>query len=164
MLILFAAFYTPGMDIEGIRSYLLTLPHVVDTVQWSGTLVFWVGDKAIGGKMFAMLRVDQGGSPERDDKNRVISYSAGQERYHELLETEGIFPAPYAARIFWVAVRSWDVFRKAEWERELSAAHALTLGKMPPKVRAVLALPAAQQKRLIAERRKLLAAKAAKGR
>jgi predicted DNA-binding protein (MmcQ/YjbR family) len=152
------------MDLERIRAYLLTLPHVVDTVQWSGSLVLWVGDKAIGGKMFAMSRVDQGGSPERDDKSRVISYAAGRERYYELLEREGIFPAPYAARNFWVAVRSWDVFRKAEWEHELSAAHALTLAKMPPKVRAVLEMPAAQQKRLIAERRKLLAAKAAKER
>jgi predicted DNA-binding protein (MmcQ/YjbR family) len=152
------------MDLERIRAYLLKLPHVVDTVQWSGSLVFWVGDKAIGGKMFAMSRVDQGVSPERDDKSRVISYSAGPERYHELLETEGIFPAPYAARNFWVAVRTWDVFRKPEWERELSAAHALTLAKLPSKVRAVLEMPAAQQKRLIAERRKLLAAKAAKER
>ncbi|WP_353064292.1 MmcQ/YjbR family DNA-binding protein [Tunturibacter psychrotolerans] len=149
------------MDAERIRAYLLTLPHVVDTVQWSGTLVFWVGDKAIGGKMFAMVRLEQDESLERDEKRRVISYSAGPERYHELLEREGIFPAPYAARIFYVAVRGWGVFRKAEWEQELSAAHAITYAKLPEKVRAALALPAAQQKRLIAERRKVLAAKAA---
>jgi predicted DNA-binding protein (MmcQ/YjbR family) len=151
------------MDIEGIRSYLLKLPHVLETAQWGG-LVFWVGDKAIGGKMFVMLPLDQNESLERSEKARVISYLAGPERYPELLEVDGIFPAPYVARIFWVAVSGWDVFRKAEWERELSAAHALTLAKMPPKVRAVLAMPAAQQKRLISERRKLLAAKAAKGR
>ncbi|WP_433966963.1 MmcQ/YjbR family DNA-binding protein [Tunturiibacter gelidiferens] len=151
------------MDVERIRAYLLTLPHVIEAAQWGG-LVFWAGDKAIGGKMFAMLRLDQSESLERDAKSRVISYSAGPERYHELLEIEGIFPAPYSARLSWVAVRSWDVFRKAEWERELSAAHALTLAKLPPKTRAVLALPAAQQKRLIVERKKVLAAKVAKGR
>jgi predicted DNA-binding protein (MmcQ/YjbR family) len=151
------------MDVERIRAYLLTLPHVVETAQWGG-LVFWVGDKAIGGKMFAMMRLDENESLERSEKARVISYLAGAERYPELLEVEGIFPAPYVARIFWVAVSGWDVFRKAEWERELSAALALTLAKMTPKTRAVLALPVAQQKRLIVERRKLLAAKAAKGR
>jgi predicted DNA-binding protein (MmcQ/YjbR family) len=150
------------MDTERIRSYLLSLPHVLETAQWGG-LVFWVGDKAIGGRMFVMLPLDGNESLERSEKNRVISYSAGPERYSELIEVEGIFPAPYSARIFWVAVSSWDVFRKAEWERELSAAHALTLAKLPPKVRGVLEMPAAQQKRLIAERRKLLAAKAAKG-
>jgi predicted DNA-binding protein (MmcQ/YjbR family) len=149
------------MDAERIRAYLLTLPHVVETAQWGG-LVFWLGDKAIGGKMFVMLPLDENEGLDRNDKTRVISYLAGSERYPELLETEGIFPAPYVARIFWVAVSSWNVFRKAEWERELSAAHALTLAKMTPKTRAVLALPAAQQKRLIVERKKVLASKAAK--
>ncbi|WP_158942342.1 MmcQ/YjbR family DNA-binding protein [Granulicella sp. S190] len=149
------------MDIERIRAYLLTLPHVVETAQWGG-LVFWVGDKAIGGKMFVMLPLDENESLERSEKARVISYLVGAERYSELLEAEGIFPAPYVARIFWVAVAGWDVFRKAEWERELSGAHALTLAKLPPKVRAVLDMPAAQQKKMIVERRKLLAAKTAK--
>lgn len=49
----------------------------------------------------------------------------------------------------------------AEWEFELRAAHTLTFDKLPPKVRAVLAMPPAQQKRLIADRKKLLAAKTA---
>jgi predicted DNA-binding protein (MmcQ/YjbR family) len=143
------------MDAERIRAYILTLPHAVETMQWGANLVFWVGDKAVGGKMFALVDLE-------GDGKAVMSYAAGAERYSELLETEGIIPAPYMARIFWVAVERWDVFRKAEWEQELVAAHRLTFGKLPPKVRAVLALPASQQKRLIAERRRLLAKKAAK--
>jgi predicted DNA-binding protein (MmcQ/YjbR family) len=143
------------MDAERIRAYILTLPHAVETMQWGANLVFWVGDKAVGGKMFALVNLD-------GDGKAVISYAAGPERYSELLETEGIIPAPYMARIFWVAVERWDVFRTGEWEQELLAAHGLTFGKLPARVRAVLAMPANQQKRLIAERRKLLAKKAAK--
>ena len=142
------------MDAERIRAYLLTLPHAVETMQWGANLVFWVGDKKIGGKMFALVNLD-------GDGKGVISYSAGPERYAELLEVEGIIPAPYMARIFWVAAERWNVFRTSEWEQELSAAHAITFNKLPPKTRAVLAMPATQQKRLIAERKKLLAAKAA---
>jgi predicted DNA-binding protein (MmcQ/YjbR family) len=142
------------MDAERIRAFLLTLPHAVDTMQWGANLVFWVGDKAIGGKMFALVNLDA-------DGKALISYSAGPERYSELLETEGIVPAPYMARIYWVAIERWNVFRMPEWEQELRAAHTLTFNKLPPGVRAALALPATQQKRLIAERRKLLAAKAA---
>jgi predicted DNA-binding protein (MmcQ/YjbR family) len=142
------------MDAERVRAYLLTLPHVVETMQWGANLVFWVGDKAIGGKMFALVNLD-------GDGGAVISYAAGPERYPELLESEGVIPAPYMARIFWVAVERWSVFRTPEWERELCAAHALTFNKLPPRTRATLAMPANQQKRLIAERRKLLAAKAA---
>jgi predicted DNA-binding protein (MmcQ/YjbR family) len=142
------------MDAERIRAYLLTLPHAVETMQWGANLVFWVGDKAIGGKMFALVNLD-------GDGKGIISYSAGSERYSELLEMEGIIPAPYMARIFWVAVERWNVFRTPEWEQELRAAHALTFNKLPPRTRAVLAMPAVQQKRLIAERKKLLAARAA---
>jgi predicted DNA-binding protein (MmcQ/YjbR family) len=141
------------MDAERIRAYLLTLPHAVETMQWGANLVFWVGDKKIGGKMFALVNLD-------GDGKGVISYSAGPERYAELLEVEGIIPAPYMARIFWVAAERWNVFRTSEWEQELSAAHTIIFNKLPPKTRAVLAMPATQQKRLIAERKKLLAAKA----
>ena len=143
------------MDVERIRAYLLTLPHVVETQQWGG-LVFWVGDKAIGGKMFVMLPLDQ-----EAGRSRVISYPAGPERYSELLEIDGIFPAPYVARIFWVAVERWNVFRAPEWEQELRAAHNLTLNKLPQRVRGILAMPATPQKRLIADRKKLLAARKA---
>ena len=146
--------YTSVMDAERIRAYLLTLPHAVETMQWGANLVFWVGDKAIDGKMFALINLDE------DQDTQVISYSAGPERYPELLEVEGIFPAPYMARIHWVAVECWHVFRPAEWERQLQQAHAITLDKLPPKVRATLALPAKEQKRLIAEGRKRIAAKA----
>jgi predicted DNA-binding protein (MmcQ/YjbR family) len=142
------------MDVERIRAFLLTLPHAVETEQFGG-LVFWVGDKAIGGKMFAWIKLEHDTTP-----TRVISYPVGPERYSELLEVEGIFPAPYVARIHWVAVERWSVFRTPEWEHELRAAHELTLAKLPPKTRTTLTLPATQQRRLIAERRKLLAAKA----
>jgi predicted DNA-binding protein (MmcQ/YjbR family) len=141
------------MDIDKIRTCLLAFPHVVETEQFGG-LVFWVGDKAIGGKMFAWIRLEHSGS-----KPRVISYLAGPERYHELLEIDGIFPAPYVARIFWVAIERWNVFRTAEWEKELRAAHTLTFNKLPPVTRTVLALPAADQRRALAERKKLLASK-----
>ncbi len=123
-------------------------------MQWGANLVYWVGDKAIGGKMFALVNLD-------GDGKAVISYAAGPERYAELVEIEGIIPAPYMARIFWVAVERWDVFRTPQWEQELRAAHSITFNKMPPKTRAVLAMPAAQQKRLLADRKKLLAARAA---
>jgi predicted DNA-binding protein (MmcQ/YjbR family) len=142
------------MDAERIRTYLLTLPHAVETMQWGANLVFWVGDKTIGGKMFALVNLD-------GDGKAVISYAAGPECYSELLEIEGVIPAPYMARIYWVAVERWNVFRTTEWEQQLSAAHALTFNKLPPRTRAVLAMPPTRQKRLIADRKKLLAARAA---
>ncbi|MGB0123777.1 MAG: MmcQ/YjbR family DNA-binding protein, partial [Silvibacterium sp.] len=64
------------MNVESLRKFLLSLPHVEETMQWGDNLVFWVGDKAIGGKMFALANLDR-------DSNGVLSFSAGPERYHE---------------------------------------------------------------------------------
>ena len=142
------------MDVETARAFLLTLPHAVEAMQWGDNLLFWVGDKVIGGKMFCMLNLDAGG-------HGVISYSAGPERYAELVEREGIGPAPYMARIHWVAVERWGALRNAEWQEELQAAHAITLAKLPKRVLQVLAMPERARAKLIAERRKVLAEKVA---
>jgi predicted DNA-binding protein (MmcQ/YjbR family) len=143
------------MDAESARVFLLSLPHVVETQQWGDNLVFWVGDKAIGGKMFCLLNLDPGG-------HGVISYAAGAERFHELLEREGLKPAPYMARIFWVAAEAWDAMRNPEWQSEFRAAHELTYAKLPKRLKDTLALPAKELAKVVATRRKLLAAKAKK--
>jgi predicted DNA-binding protein (MmcQ/YjbR family) len=142
------------MDVERVREYLLQLPHVVETMQWGANLVFWVGDKAIGGKMFALLNLD-------DDHQGVFSFAAGPERYAELLETEGVFPAPYLARAHWVAIRHWGVLRSRELEELLKSGHGLVYAKLPKKTRDVLAMPPAAQRKLIKERKKLLASRGA---
>jgi predicted DNA-binding protein (MmcQ/YjbR family) len=145
------------MDAERLREYLLRLPHVVETMQWGANLVFWVGDKAIGGKMFAVLNLDDG-------QKAVLSFAAGPERFAELLEIEGVFPAPYLARAHWVALKHWGVFRSSELEDLLEHGRRLIYDKLPRKTREVLAMPPSAQRKLLKEKKKLLAARAAKGR
>jgi predicted DNA-binding protein (MmcQ/YjbR family) len=139
------------VDAERVRTILRKLPHVEETVQWEGALVFWVGDKAIGGKMFAIARIEPFGKA-------VLSFSAGPERYHELLEREGVIPAPYMARNHWVAMEHWDALDARELAARLADAHALTYAKLPRRTREVLGLPAAERRKLIEERRNTLAA------
>ena len=148
------------MDVERIRTFLHQLPHVVETVQFGENLVLWVGDKAIGGKMFALISLNPESRIGR--RQNVIMYAAGPERYSELLELEGIRPAPYLARAHWVAAEHWQVFRNPEWERELRAAYDLTFAKLPPKVTKVLALPAVEQRRIITAQRQAALKQAAK--
>ncbi len=142
------------MDAEQARAYLLRLPNVVETMQWGDNLLFWVGDKAIGGKMFVLLNLDGEGKA-------VTSFAAGAERFADLVEREGLFPAPYMARIFWVAAQRWDVMLRSEWEAEFAAAHTLTSAKLPARTRTILAMPPAERRKLVAERKRLLAAKLA---
>jgi predicted DNA-binding protein (MmcQ/YjbR family) len=140
------------MDAERLREYVLSLPHVVETMQWGANLVYWVGDKAIGGKMFALSNLDE-------DHKGVLSFAAGPERYAELLETDGVVPAPYLARAYWVAIEHWGVFRSKELEELLEFGRRLTYEKLPKRTRDVLAMPAAAQRKYLRERRKVLAAR-----
>jgi predicted DNA-binding protein (MmcQ/YjbR family) len=138
------------MDAERLREYLLRLPHVVETMQWGANLVFWVGDKAIGGKMFALINLD-------DDHRAVLSFAAGPERFAELLEIDGVFPAPYLARAHWVALQHWGVIGAGELQELLESGRRLVYDKLPRRTRDALAMPAAAQRKLVKERRKLLA-------
>ena len=138
------------MDADQIREFLHTLPYVEETMQWGANLVFWVGDKAIGGKMFALANLDE-------DGKAVLSFHAGPERYGELLETQGIIPAPYMARIYWVALERWDVLRKTELQQLLADARQLVYDRLPRRTKDVLDLSKTARQKLIVERRKLLA-------
>ena len=148
------------MDAESTRAYIRRLPHVVETMQWGANLVFWVGDKAIGGKMFALINLDEPKDPAKPIP--VMMLYVGPEAYAGLLEQEGCVPAPYMARNYWVALQDWQVFRKAELERWLLLAHDGTHARLPKRTREALELPAKQQAAMIAARRKALAAAKAK--
>jgi predicted DNA-binding protein (MmcQ/YjbR family) len=130
------------MDAERARAFLLTLPHVVETGsetrRWGDKLVFRVGAQADGGRMFAQFDF-------AEDGRGVLSFAAGPDRFQELLERDGVAPAPYRARIHWVALERWDVFGRAELEELLRRAHALTHAKLSKRTRGLLAASGSTQ-------------------
>ena len=138
------------MDNERIRAICMAMPHVTETLNWGHHLVYWVGDRDIGGKMFAMTDVDGTGFG-------VLWFHCGAERFHELLEIEGISASPYLAKAHWVTVERWDALRAREIQEELKRAHALIFEKLPPRTKKVLALPEAERKKAIRERKKIVA-------
>lgn len=137
------------MDNERIREICMALPHAAETVNWGHHLVYWVGDRDIGGKMFAMTDLDGTGTG-------VLWFHCGAERFHELLENEGIIASPYLAKAGWVTVERWDALRPREIEAELRRAHGLIYEKLPKRTKAVLAMPEKERKKLIRDRKKLL--------
>ena len=118
-----AELHFSGMDNERIREICLKLPYVAETLNWGHHLVYWAGDRDIGGKMFAMTDLDGTGMG-------VLWFHCGAERFHELQEREGILPSPHLARAYWLAVERWDVLRPQEIEDELRRAHALIYEKL----------------------------------
>jgi len=140
------------MDNERIREICLALPHVTETVNWGHHLVYWAGDRDIGGKMFAMTDLDGTGIG-------VLWFHCGAERFHELLERDGILASPYLAKAHWVTLERWSVLRPREIEDELKRAHALISETLSKKTKTILALPEKDRAKAVRDRKKILAAK-----
>ena len=134
------------MDNERIREICMGLPYVAETMNWGHHLVYWVGDREIGGKMFAMTDLDGTGTG-------VLWFHCGAERFHELLENEGIIASPYLAKAYWVTLERWNALRPFAIEDELRRAHALIFEKLPARTKTVLAMPEKERKKLINERK-----------
>jgi predicted DNA-binding protein (MmcQ/YjbR family) len=122
------------MDIEQVRTYCLSFPHVTESVQWGNDLVF-----KIGGKMFAVT-VLEGAS------KYCLSFKCMPEKFAELTEEEGIDPAPYVARYHWVALQRFNALSEKELKALLRNAYDLVLEKLPKKTRAALGSQPAAKK------------------
>jgi predicted DNA-binding protein (MmcQ/YjbR family) len=141
------------MDNERIRAICTALPHTAETVNWGHHLVYWAGDREIGGRMFASTDLDGSGVG-------VLSFHCGAERFHELLEIDGMRPTPYSAKQFWVTMERWNVLRPRQVEDELKCAHQLIFDKLSKRVKTVLAMPEKERSKIIRESKKTLAARA----
>ena len=111
------------MDIESVRKFCLSLPHVTEGIQWENDLLM-----RIGNKMFAVLSLE----PASD---HVMSFKCTPEKFAELVEQEGIMPAPYVARYHWVALERFDALSDRELKELLKTAYELVRDKLPKKVR-----------------------------
>lgn len=117
------------MDIESVRKFCLSLPHVTEDVQWQSDLLF-----RIGNKMFAVVGLEP-------SSHHCMSLKCTPEKFAELTEREGIVPAPYVARYHWVALERFDALSERELKALLSKAYELVRDKLPRKIRVGLAIP-----------------------
>ncbi|MBC8031944.1 MAG: MmcQ/YjbR family DNA-binding protein [Pyrinomonadaceae bacterium] len=117
------------MDIESVRKFCLSLPHVTEDVQWGSDLLF-----RIGNKMFAVVGLE----PSSD---HCMSLKCTPEKFAELTEQEGIMPAPYVARYHWVALERFDALPERELKALLTKAYELVRDKLPKKIKSRLATP-----------------------
>ncbi len=73
------------MNIEQLREFCLSFPHATEDVKWEKGLCFLVGEK-----MFCV------GGLEPSDTWQ-FSFKCTPEKFAELVEIDGIIPAPYVA-------------------------------------------------------------------
>lgn len=114
------------MNIEAIRKHCMSFPSATEGIKWENDLVFMVGEK-----MFAAVAL----LPQ--EKGR-LSFKCTPEEFARLIEREGIVPAPYAARHFWVHVTSFKALTPPECKRLLRDSYDMVRAKLPKKAQAGL--------------------------
>ena len=119
------------MDSESVRAHCLSFPHATENVQWGNDLVF-----KIAGKMFAVMALE---GPVK----YIMSFKCTEEKFNELIEQEGMDPAPYMARNKWVAIERLNVLSDKELKSLLRKSYDLVVEKLPKRVREQLGAPTA---------------------
>jgi predicted DNA-binding protein (MmcQ/YjbR family) len=93
--------------------------------------------------MFAVVSLE----PASD---HCMSFKCTPEKFAELVEQEGIFPAPYVARYHWVALKRFDALPDRELKELIRTAYGLVHEKLPAKIKRQLepkpATPASKKK------------------
>lgn len=112
--------------IDWLRDFCHTLPRTTEDVQWGDNLLF-----RIAKKIYCVTPLE----PESPVK---LSFKCTPEKFAELVEVEGIIPAPYMARNHWVAVTDLKALRQPEIKELIRNSYQLVFDKLPKKTQAEL--------------------------
>lgn len=112
------------MNIEAIQKYCLSFAGATEGIKWENDLVFMIGEK-----MFAAVAL-------QDSEKGRLSFKCMPEEFAQLIEREGIIPAPYAARHHWVSVTRHQALKQAEIKRLLRDSYQMVRAKLLKKFQA----------------------------
>jgi predicted DNA-binding protein (MmcQ/YjbR family) len=113
--------------LDWVRAFCLSLPHATEDVQWEHDLLF-----RVAGKMFCVANLEPGVSPTK------IAFKCTPEKFAELVEIDGIIPAPYMARNHWVAMLDMNALRQPEIKELIQDSYQMILEKLPKKTQSEL--------------------------
>ena len=108
-------------DVEWIRKLCLSFPDVTEDMPWADDLCF-----KVRGKIFT-------GMPLSDGRYPRVTLKCAPETFHELLEIEGISPAPYVGRYKWVMLANCNLLPANELESLIRQSYDLVAAKAPNK-------------------------------
>jgi predicted DNA-binding protein (MmcQ/YjbR family) len=121
------------MTIEKLRALCLSFPGGTEQIQWGYDLVF-----KVGGKMFCVTPTEP--APV------MLSFKCDDDVFAELVEREGVIPAPYLARAKWVALERFDTIADRELVPLVTRAYEIVRDKLPKKTIAMLSKPKTKAK------------------
>lgn len=120
--------------LDWIREFCLSLPHTTEDIQWGSDLLFRVARK-----IYCVMPLE----PEVAVK---LSFKCAPEKFAELVEIEGIIPAPYMARNHWVALVDLNALRQNEIRELIRSSYQLVFAGLPKRLQTELSAKPAPRK------------------
>lgn len=109
------------MNLDQLQEYCMSFPGAEEEVKWDSLLCFMVGRK-----IFCTASLDEG---------NLIGFKVPKEEFEEMLSRDGIVPAPYFHRAWWVRVAVPGALKPAEYREHIRRSYELVKASLPKKVR-----------------------------
>src|SRR5262245_53362038 len=137
--------------IDRVRDFCRTLEGTTEDIKWGSDLVF-----SVGRKMFAVVCLDP---------PHTLAFKCAPDTFAQLVERDGIIPAPYLARAMWVQERQiGETLDRREVEELLRASYELVKAKLPRKLRPEPDSATAARRKVLASRTRTRARRVARQR
>ena len=128
--------------IDWIRAFCLSLPHATEDIQWENNLLF-----RIAKKMFCIVSLEPA--------TRVkFCFKCTPEKFAELVEIEGVIPAPYMARNHWVGIVELSALRQPEIKDLIQNSYQMVFEKLPKGLQAEMSTQDFTNKKALGAREK----------
>jgi predicted DNA-binding protein (MmcQ/YjbR family) len=106
------------MQVDEIREYCLGFPGAAENLQWGDDLCF-----KICGRIFATLALTA--VPQK------ICFKCTPDEFAELIERDGVAPAPYVGRYHWVILERLDALSSGELKEYIGRSYNMVAAKAP---------------------------------
>jgi len=107
------------MNFDALRALCLSLSDATENLQWEDELCF-----KVRGKIFAMVSLSR--VPQQ------LIFKCDHAEFLELIENEGVVPAPYVGRYKWVMLDSLGALPGSEIDRCIRKSYAMVAAKAKP--------------------------------
>jgi predicted DNA-binding protein (MmcQ/YjbR family) len=108
-------------EVDWIRALCLSFSGASENLQWGDDLCF-----KVRGKIFTSVVLSDGRFPR-------LCFKCTPEKFDQLLEIEGVSPAPYVGRYHWVLLANSNLLPANELEALVRESYALVGAKAPKK-------------------------------
>lgn len=115
------------MTLPELQRLAEELPGVTTDIKWEDHLCFNMGEK-----LFLITAPDQ--------VPVSASFKVSAHRFEQLIDREGVIPAPYLARYKWVQTDDIERFSHAEWNELVQESYSLIAAGLSAKKRKELGI------------------------